>query len=364
MKQILMIIVVIIVLIVPARSADILQQQAQALETDKLLDELPEDAKKYMNDISPESSGDFFNNVKKIIISALDNSRSAWKKALRSAAIILLSVIICTLVSSFMDEKVQWAMLLVGSLTIGTCCFGEVQTMIGLGKATVEDLSVFTKLLLPVMAGAGTAAGCSASSNAIYTGTVVFLNILVSFINNVLVPLLYSYSALSLAACALEQSTLEGIKSFIAKFIKKSLQITLFLFSGYLSLTGIISGNADAMTVKATKMAVSSIVPVVGGMISDASETVIVSAKLLRNSVGIFGMLAVISIIIVPFIKLAIQYLILQATALLSTAVGSKNLSGLVDAMASAMGYILAMVGCCGLMTFISCICFMKVSVV
>lgn len=364
MKQILMIIIVVTALIIPVSSSDILQQQAQALDTDRLLDELPKDARKYMDDISPDSADDFFGNVKKIVTSALNDSSSAWKKALRSAAIILLSVIICSLVSNFFIEgKAQWAVLLAGALTIGTCCIGELQTMIGLGKTTVEELSVFSKLLLPVMAGAGTAAGSPISSNAIYTGSVLFLNILVSFISIVLVPLVYCHAALSLTDCALEQSSLGGLNKFIGKFIKKSLQIALFLFSCYLSLTGIVSGNADALTVKATKIAVSSVVPIVGGMISDASETVIISAKLLRNSVGIFGMLAVISIMIVPFIKIAVQYLVLQATALLSTAVGNTNLSGLIDSMASAMGYMLAMVGCCSLMTFIACICFMKVSV-
>lgn len=363
MKQILMILIVVMVLIVPARSADILQQQAQALRTDKLLKELPEDARKYMNHISPESADNFFGNVKKILITAVENSNNTWKNALKSAATMLLSVIIFTLASSIMDGKVQWAILLAGSLTIGICCIGELDAMIGLGKNTVEELSVFSKSLLPVMAGAGTAAGSPVSSNAIYSGTVLFLNILVSFIRTVLVPLVYCNAALSLTDCALEQSTLGGFKNLIDKFIKKSLQIALFLFSGYLSLTGIISGNADSLTVKATKMAVSSAVPVVGGMISDASETILVSAKLLRNSVGIFGMLAVVSIMIVPFIKLAMQYVILQFTALLSTATGNKKLSDLIEAMASSMGYMLGMVGCCSIMTFISCICFMKVSV-
>lgn len=363
MKRVLMMILALTVVTISAYSANVVQEQSRALQTERLQSQLPKDSKKYMDGISPENANNFFGTAKEIIFSALEDTASAWKKGLKEAAILLTAVIICSLVSAFTEGKSQWAALLAGALTIGATCFGNMKTMVGLGKTTIEELSAFSKLLIPVMAGAGTAAGCPVSSNALYAGSILFLNIIVSFISAVLLPLVYCHAALSLADCALEQRTLRGYKKWIDVFMKKSLQIALFVFSGYLSLTGIISGNADALSVKAAKIAVSSAVPVVGGMLSDASETVIVSAKILRNSVGIFGMLAVLSIMIVPFLKIGIQYLILQATSLLSTAIAEKKLSGLIDAMASAMGYMLAMVGCCGLFTFISCICFMKVTV-
>lgn len=63
------------------------------------------------------------------------------------------------------------------------------------------------------------------------------------------------------------------------------------------------------MTVKAAKFTMSSLVPVVGGILSDAAETVLAGAGILKNAVGVFGMLAVLAMCVVPFLQLGIHYL-------------------------------------------------------
>lgn len=363
MRRAVILILLAVMLVGSARGIDVTQQQSAMLETDKLENALPEDAQEYMKGISPESAEDLFGNATDILKKAAADSGSAIKQALRTAAILLTASILCALISSFLEGKAQWAVSVSGILAIAVCCIGNLKTMIGLGKETIKSLDVFTKLLIPVMAAATSATGAVVSASAIQAGAVLFMQVLISFFHGILVPAVYGYTALSVANAALEQGNLSGIKKFFENFIKKSLRILLFIFSGYLSLSGILSGSADALTVKAAKMTVSTLVPVVGGMLSDASETVLVSMKLLRNSVGIFGMLAVLSIMVVPFLRLGIQYLVLQLTGALCSLVGRKEHSALIGSMSSAMGYLLAMVGCCGLMTFLACVCFLKVNV-
>ena len=65
----------------------------------------------------------------------------------------------------------------------------------------------------------------------------------------------------------------------------------------------------DRMTLKTAKLAVSGAVPVVGGVISDATETMLSGAALLRGSIGIFGMLCVAAICFVPFVRAGASYL-------------------------------------------------------
>ena len=101
-------------------------------------------------------------------------------------------------------------------------------------------------------------------------------------------------------------------------------------------------------------------VPVVGSIIGDASETVLVSAGILRSTVGVFGMLAVLGICAAPFLQIGLHYLTLKVTAAVSGIIGDKRLSGLVEALGSAMSFILAMTGACALILLISCVCSMK----
>lgn len=363
MKRVLMITMLVLLLSETVAATEVIEQQAAMLQADRVVDALPDKAKELLGESSPEAPGDLFKKAAAILGSALGEGGDVLRKAAKSAATILLSVMICSVSGIFLPKNSPPVFRLLGVAAIYLVCIADMQSMIGLGKRTVDELSDFTTALLPVMAGAATAAGAVSSSAALYTGSIFFLKLLLAFFQKVLVPMVYFLLALSVANAALEQNILGEMQGFLNRFIKNSLKLVLFAFSAFLSLTHIVSGSADALAVKATKLAVSTIVPVVGGMISDASETVLVSAKLLKNSLGVFGMLAILSILIVPFLKLGLQYVVLQLTSLVSSAIGEKAHICLVKDVASAMGLMLGMVCCCGIMAFLSCVCFMKVTV-
>ena len=140
------------------------------------------------------------------------------------------------------------------------------------------------------------------------------------------------------------------------------LKILLYAFTGYMTISGAVSGATDAMAMKATKVTISGIVPVVGGILADASEAVLVGVSVMKNAAGIYGILAVLAVAVGPFIQLGAQYLMLKMTASLCSSFGCKSLCGLIDDAAAAMGLILAMTAAVGLMLLISTVCFMKVT--
>lgn len=86
--------------------------------------------------------------------------------------------------------------------------------------------------------------------------------------------------------------------------VKTALRAAVAAFTAYLTLTGLLAGAADEMTLKAAKSVISTAIPVVGGMISEASQAVLTSAALIRNSAGIFGLLAVLAVGLGRFCRL------------------------------------------------------------
>ena len=122
----------------------------------------------------------------------------------------------------------------------------------------------------------------------------------------------------------------------------------------YLSVVRIISGSADSATVKVTKAAISGVVPVVGGIIADASETVLAGAGMLKNTIGVFGMLAILAACAYPFLQLGVQYLLYKGTAYLASVMGAPGLCKLIDGLGGAFGLILGMTGSCALLLLIS----------
>jgi stage III sporulation protein AE len=95
-------------------------------------------------------------------------------------------------------------------------------------------------------------------------------------------------------------------------------------------------------------------VPVVGGILSDATEAILAGAGILKNAVGIFGLLTVLSICAVPFLELGIHYLLYKLSAALASTVADGPTADLIGGIGDAFGLILGMTGACALLLLVS----------
>ena len=97
----------------------------------------------------------------------------------------------------------------------------------------------------------------------------------------------------------------------------------------------------------------SGVVPVVGGVISDAAETMLSGAALLRGSVGVFGMLCVTAICLVPFLQAGASYLCYRAGAAILSPLCSGNLRRLLENIGAGFGLLLGMLGACCMILYL-----------
>ena len=172
--------------------------------------------------------------------------------------------------------------------------------------------------------------------------------------------MLYFYLALATASGALGEQTLGKMRDLVKSFVSWCLKILLTVFTTYMSITGVVSGTTDAAALKAAKVTISSVVPVVGGILSDASEAVLISAGLMKNSAGIYGILATLAVFLTPFLRIGTQYLMLKMTAAVCGIFGSKGVVDVIGDFSAAMGLLLAMTGSVCLMLLVSTVCFLK----
>ena len=100
--------------------------------------------------------------------------------------------------------------------------------------------------------------------------------------------------------------------------------------------------------------------PVVGSILSDASEAVLLSAGIAGNAAGIYGIFAVLAIFLVPFLKIGVHYLVLKGTFVVCGIFSSRGMGTLLGDFSTAMGLLLAMTGSACLIQLISTVCFLK----
>lgn len=316
---------------------------------------VPEDAGHLMPDkgISfPESLIGIIQQAVRVVDPDL---REASRVSLGLMAAVLLSSLLNTL-----SDSVKVPGEIAGTVAVAATLLMSTNSMVHLASDTVRSVGEYGKLLLPVMTAGLAAQGAVTASGALYAGTAMFHALLQSAISGFLVPGVYLYLALCIGASALGEKTLKKLAELLKGILGWSLKILLIVFTTGLSLTGVVAGTTDAVALKAAKVTMSTLVPMVGGVLSDASEAVLVSAGVMKNAAGVYGILAVLALFLQPFLRIGIQYLMLKLTAGLCSVFGGSRVTMVLDSFATAMGLLLAMTGSGCIMVFISTVCFMK----
>lgn len=315
----------------------------------------PVSAQKYM----PEDTENFGEGLMYVIRSALDT----FQPSLMEASGVCISLIAASLLTGLVAEisgNAKQAVEFVGTAVAGILLFRPANSLICLGTETVQQVSQYGKILLPVMTGALAAQGSVAKSGALYAATAFFDALLSNVISELLVPMVYIFLCIAITCSLFSQPLLQDMRKFMKWLLTWGLKTVLYVFTGYITITGVVGGATDATMLKATKLTISGMVPVVGNILSDASEAVLVSVGLMKNAAGVYGLLAVVALWIGPFLRIGIQYVILKFTSGICEMFGTKQMSALVKDYSSAMGIVLAMTGTVCLIFIISTICFMK----
>ena len=316
---------------------------------------VPEMGEKYM----PEDTESFADGLWVVLRSAIDELLPEISQTAKYCLQVFAVMILMSLVDVFPGAN-NSVIHLASVILIGVILLQPSNVLIKLGADTITEMTEYGKLLFPVLTGALAAQGGVTASAALYACSIFFSSFLSTLITKIIFPLLNSYFCLCLAGAAIGEPFLNDLKNFAKWLITWILKIILYIFIAYVGITGVVSGTADASAVKFAKLTISGMVPVVGGIISDASETILVSAGVLKNTAGIYGILAIIAIFIGPLLKIGAQYLILKMTAYLCSVFSSKKESELLKDFSAGLGMIVAMAGTVCLLLLISVVCFMK----
>lgn len=328
----------------------------QALESTLELDSLERAAQENGGGAELSLDSTLEDNLSQILQAGKEQLAGALKPAVRSGVLLLAIVLLCSLGDGLANaggEQKLDAVPLAGALGVTAVVVTDVNAMMGLGRTAIGSIGEFSNVLLPIVAAVTAATGAIAGAASRQMAAAIFSKVLIDLIGGVLIPLLYCYIAAGVAWTAVGNEGLRRIGSLFKWAVVTVLTIVMLAYVGYLTLSGVVSGSADAASVKAARFAISGAVPVVGGILADASESVLAAAGTLRGTIGTFGMVTVLAVCLVPFLRLAVHYLVYKLCAALAATVDNGRVSGLIDMLSGAFGLILGMMGACALVLLV-----------
>ena len=263
------------------------------------------------------------------------------REGLQTLGAILAAALLCALAED--GEQGGALVRLTGALAITALCTRNLRAMMGLGAETISGLRRYSGLMLPGMASLMAASGGLSAGAALSGGGMVLMELLLTAVEELLVPLVWIFTALSAAEAGLGLESLEQLRRFVHWLLVSGVKLLMYGFGLVLSVTGLVSSALDAQRLRMLRSALSGMVPVVGGIVSEASASLLSAAGILRNAAGLYGMLAVLGICLGPFVRLGIHYLLLKLAGALCGIFGKGSQSPLLEHLAQAMGMILAL---------------------
>ena len=317
---------------------------------------VPGESRQLLSGISIDSDDTLFAQFMRIWKNAAEGIRTSWLAGIKTIAKVIVIVLICGAAEGMYaaggGEKELKVISMAGILSIASAVLADMNGLMAICRETLQSMSVFSKTLLPVMSAAVSISGAPGRAAAMQAITMFSLDLVIRMITEVLMPAVCLYLSIMTVNYALGQNVLNKAGEFVLWLVQTVLKASLTLFVSYLTISGVFSGSTDSIALKTAKAALSGAVPVVGGVISDATESLLAGAAAIRSLTGVFGVICLIAICLIPFVKMGINYLLFKGGAAILSILCSKELTGYLSALCDSFGVMLGMLGTCAAILF------------
>lgn len=222
-----------------------------------------------------------------------------------------------------------------------------------LAQSTVGYMVGFMEALLPLLISLLAGVGALTSA-ALFTPLMLFVVTTVSVVvKDVVLPLLMITASLECVSYLTDKYRLNNLTGLIKQSGMIILGFTMVVFIGIITIQGVAGSVADGLTLRTAKFATATFIPVVGKMFADTVELVMGASLILKNAIGIFGVLAVILICTFPLIKLLSLVMIIKVAGALVQPMGDEKMARCLDAMGNSLLLVFACVLTVALMFFL-----------
>lgn len=287
--------------------------------------------------------------------SVLERLKTELRAGLGFGAALLALVFLCAFAGAVCTEdRIRDAIEICGACTAAALMTGSMNSLVSETVEAIYRLSDYSKAALPVLYTAAAASGAVSSSAVRYAAACLGLDVMMSLAQKAVIPLIYAYLALTLSGAIFPNPLLAAMEQLSKWAAKTVLTASTIAFTAYLSICSLVSTSVDAAAVKATRTVISTTLPVVGGMLSDASAAVLAAAGVVRSCTGAFGLVAVSAMCAGPIVLLSVKSFLFKAVAAAAESVQNARLKKLFSGLGSALALLMGLLGCNAIMLFLS----------
>lgn len=249
---------------------------------------------------------------------------------------VILLVLAASLFSNFTGMfgkgdtgEVSFYMVYLFLLTILMKNFGQISHTI---SSSLEDFVLFMKALMPSYFLAVTAAGGVASAMVFYNMVLAVIYVIQVVLLKLVMPGIHLFVLFQLVNYLHKEDILSKMAEFFKMILEWTLHTCVAVLVGMQVIQNMISPAVDSLKRDVIGKTAASI-PAVGNAIDGVTEVALGTAVLIRNCIGVAGILVLLLLGLPPIIRLGITTLTCKLLAAVVQPVADKRMTGCLSTM-------------------------------
>lgn len=301
-------------------------------DTYKMLDELG------VLDFSYESiTGLSFNDI-------VDLLKSLFQKKAELPIKSSVTVLVFILLSAFLqslkaesDDSVNMIYSTATALLVATVVLVKLTSTVSLASMAISVASNFVYAFIPVFCSIVVASGGITTGFSTNTTLLILAQGLSFISSNVFMPIVNCYLALGVTSSLRYELNLDKLLSSVKKIITTCISFVSGVFVSVLSVKTAVAGRADMLGLRSIRFAINSVVPVIGSSISEGLLSIQAYSSLIKSSVGIVGVMAVVLVFLPSIIEVVLWRISLTVCVIVSDVFGDKSVSAVLNAFLNTL---------------------------
>ncbi len=220
--------------------------------------------------------------------------------------------------------------------TLSAACFlllaGSMAQDLGqhllLARDTVARMADLMQALFPVLLTLLAAVGGTAGAAFFQPAVVAASGTMTALVRSVTLPLALAAGVTTILNHLSPRMRISRLSSLFHSGASWTLGVGFTVFISVTALQSLGAAAADGVSIRTAKYAVDHFVPVVGGMFADTMDTLVGASLLIKNALGLTGLLLLLSVAAVPMLQTLAAAMLYRA--------GAAVLEPLSDARSSA----------------------------
>lgn len=268
--------------------------------------------------------------------------------------ISVLSMILETLQTAFERKTVSKVAYTLCYLVVLVIAINSFNIAIGYAKEAIDKMIEFMMAMIPLLFALLASMGNIVTVSVTHPLIVFMIHTVGTLIHTLVFPLLFFSAVLHLVSAMSDKYKLTQLANLLRNIGAGLLGVLLTVFLGVISVRGITSSVTDGVTIRAAKYITGNFVPVIGKMFADATDTVISASLLVKNAIGLSGVIIILFLCAFPAIKILVLALIYNVAAAVMQPLGETPIVSCLQTIGKSMVYVFAALAAVSLMFFLA----------